>query len=106
MGRFFFTGGIMPAVDTLASFDRDLVLDEQWCVDGTHYERTARAWLENLDRRRDAILPTLEACYGAGQGALWHGRWRLFFLACAELFGFAGGREWFVVHTRLRPRER
>ncbi|MDG2307794.1 MAG: cyclopropane-fatty-acyl-phospholipid synthase [Candidatus Binatia bacterium] len=106
MGRFFFTGGIMPSVDTLPSFDHDLVTQDQWRVSGMHYADTARAWLDNLDHRRDRILPILEQCYGADQGSVWHGRWRLFFMACEELFRFRGGEEWFVSHTLLGHRTR
>lgn len=105
MGRFFFTGGIMPSVDTISWFDRDMVVADQWRVSGTHYAKTARAWLENHDRRRDAILPILQDCYGATEADAWHGRWRLFFMACEELFRFGGGEEWFVVHSLLHPRK-
>lgn len=103
MARFFFTGGIMPSVDTIAWFDRDMVVEDQWRVSGTHYAKTARAWLDNLDRRRDTILPILEDCYGAGQAETWHGRWRLFFMACEELFALDGGDEWFVSQSLLQP---
>ena len=52
-------------------------------------------------RRRDAVLPVLTGAYGAA-APLWYHRWRLFFLACAELFGYRDGSEWFVGHYRLR----
>ncbi len=70
----------------------------RWRWDGTHYERTANAWLQNLDRRRDEALPVLARTYGAGEAKLWLQRWRLFFMACAGLFGHAAGQEWWVSH--------
>jgi cyclopropane-fatty-acyl-phospholipid synthase len=75
----------------------------RWRWDGTHYERTANAWLANMDARREAVMAELERAYGA-EAELWWGRWRLFFLSCAELFGYDGGRRWWVSHYLFEPR--
>ncbi len=105
IGRNFFTGGIMPSWDLFGSFDRDMTIEQRWQVSGSHYCLTARAWRENLERRRAEVLRVLEKSYGA-QAAVWYNRWRLFFLACEELFGYQGGEEWMVGHYRFAPKTR
>jgi cyclopropane-fatty-acyl-phospholipid synthase len=104
MARHFFSGGIMPSEDLLRHRQRDLVVEQRWWVDGRHYQKTCEAWLARLDARRDEVLPVLERVYGAGAGRLWLHRWRLFFLSCAELFGWRGGEQWGVAHVRMAPR--
>lgn len=100
MARHFFTGGMMPSYRLLAGFDRDLKVEEQWAVNGTHYQRTCMDWLNNLDANLPAAQQVLAGQHGA-DAAIWVRRWRVFFLACAELFGYNGGEEWFVAHCRL-----
>jgi cyclopropane-fatty-acyl-phospholipid synthase len=102
MGRTFFTGGIMPSYDLLFNFQDDLKIEEDWLLNGMHYQRTAEQWLWNMDRRRSQILPVLAAAYGNKDADLWHRRWRIFFMACAELWGFRDGEEWIVGHYRFR----
>jgi cyclopropane-fatty-acyl-phospholipid synthase len=106
MGRHFFTGGIMPSLPLVDRFAGHMQVEERWVLDGTHYARTAEEWLDNLDARRKEVRPVLIATYGAGEARRWLSRWRIFFLACAELFGYGGGREWCVGHYRLKPTER
>lgn len=105
MGRYFFTGGLMPSFDTLLNFQRELLLEEQWWLDGSHYQRTSEHWLQNTDRQRDAILPLFRQCYGEQYAARWLQRWRMFYLACAECFGYDQGREWGVAHYRFVRRD-
>lgn len=103
MGRHSFTGGLMPSADTLLWFQRDLAIEHQWRLPGTHYARTANAWLANQDANRAAVLQVLEQAYGE-QARVWHQRWRMFWMACAELFGYRGGNEWLVAHYRFAKR--
>ncbi|MDG2524181.1 cyclopropane-fatty-acyl-phospholipid synthase [Stenotrophomonas sp. HITSZ_GD] len=104
MGRHFFTGGLMPAADTLLHFQRDLQLQQRWLLDGTHYQRTADHWLANQDAAREKVMPVLEATYGPAAARIWWQRWRMFWMACAELFGYDGGQQWLVAHYLFRPR--
>ena len=104
MGRHFFTGGLMPASDTLLWFQRDLQIERRWHVDGMHYRRTANQWLERQDKQRDAVMTLLKQVYG-NHAALWFQRWRMFWMACAELFGYGDGQEWLLAHYRFRRPE-
>jgi len=98
MSQHFFSGGMMPSDDLAARFQNKLTLLHRWRWDGTHYEKTANAWLANLDVHRADVMPILTATYGDAAAEQWFVRWRLFFMACAELFGYNRGQEWWVSH--------
>jgi cyclopropane-fatty-acyl-phospholipid synthase len=100
MGRYFFTGGLMPSADTLLWFQNDLRIERQWRLSGTHYQKTANAWLVNQDAHREEVLAVLKQAYG-DEALIWNQRWRMFWMACAELFGYRGGNEWIVGHYRF-----
>ena len=96
MGRYFFTGGMMPNYSTLpnAAEGFEVLKQDLWC--GTHYEKTSLAWLKNMDANKERIMEIFQQCYQK-DAKIWWNRWRMFFLAVAELFGFAAGREWGVI---------
>jgi cyclopropane-fatty-acyl-phospholipid synthase len=98
MSRHFFSGGMMPSDDLPLHFQQHLKLQRQWRWQGEHYEKTSNAWLQNMDDNKDSLWPLLETAYGAGQAQKWWMRWRMFFMACAELFAFNNGQEWYVSH--------
>lgn len=102
IGKYFFTGGIMPSEGLMAQFPELFSVERQWRWSGTHYERTANDWLANFDRNSVAIMDLFESVYGSS-AKTWHRRWRLFFLATAGLFGYSEGREWGVSHYLLQP---
>lgn len=102
MGRYFFTGGTMPSDDLFYHFQGDLLISNHWRVNGKNYGLTSEKWLENLDNNIDSVMPIMISTYGDKDGAIWLQRWRMFFMACAELFSFARGNEWFVSHYLLK----
>lgn len=104
MGRNFFTGGIMPSADLLEQFPEILRTTRRESWSGEHYQQTANAWLANLDARRDRVREILAQSCGPKHADRALQRWRMFFLAVSELFGFEQGTEWFVSHCLLeRP---
>ncbi len=104
MSQFFFSGGMMPSDDLPLHFQDNLKLTQRWRWDGSHYEKTANAWLQNMDENAKQITPILAATYGENNIAMWRNRWRMFYMACAELFGYNNGQEWWVTHYLFEKR--
>jgi cyclopropane-fatty-acyl-phospholipid synthase len=104
MSRYFFTGGMMPSDDLVTRFQDDLQLREHWRVNGRHYQRTAELWLQNMDRCEAQLRPLMAATYGPDQATKWWVYWRVFFLSCAELWGYRGGEEWLVSHYLMQKK--
>ena len=104
MGRHFFSGGMMPSHELMYHFDADLAIEKEWQINGQHYQKTAEAWLNNMDRHHGAIMPIFREVYGIDKADIWFQRWRIFFMACAELWGYRDGNEWQVSHYRLRKK--
>jgi cyclopropane-fatty-acyl-phospholipid synthase len=102
MARYFFTGGLMPSFDIFSYFKEDMAVEYEWAVNGKHYEKTLNAWLERMDAQRHDLIPLFKQTYGE-EWKTWWVYWRIFFMACAELFGFHHGTEWYVGHYLLKP---
>ena len=104
MSQFFFSGGMMPSDDLPLHFQDNLKLTQRWRWDGSHYEKTANAWLQNMDENAKQITPILAVTYGENNTEIWRNRWRMFYMACAELFGYNNGQEWWVTHYLFEKR--
>lgn len=102
--RRFFSGGTMPSWDYLPRYQEHMALRDRWQVDGNHYARTLRAWLENLDRHRDLVMPILRQVYGSDQARSWMANWRVFFMASEEMFALDEGRRYLVGHYSFARR--
>jgi cyclopropane-fatty-acyl-phospholipid synthase len=98
MSKYFFTGGIMPSDHLLLYFPEHVTIEKHWRVSGTHYQKTSEAWLGNMDAHKTEIMEIMKRVYGAEQAVKWWVYWRIFFMACAELWGYNNGDEWIVSH--------
>ena len=101
MSKYFFTGGIMPSADLLPTAAETLSLEKSWTINGTHYSQTLEAWLRKQDANQEEVLKIFADCYGPDEAKLWTQRWRMFYMACSELFRYSGGNEWMVMHYRF-----
>lgn len=101
MSEYFFSGGMMPSLDLAPRVATDLRLEAQWTISGEHYRKTSDAWLANMEQNRDRVMAILASTYGAKQTQLWWHRWRIFFMACSELFGYDQGKVWPIGHYRF-----
>jgi cyclopropane-fatty-acyl-phospholipid synthase len=54
-----------------------------------------------MDAQVAELKPVFKSIYGK-QADIWWQRWRIFFMACAELFGYDEGREWVIGHFRFK----
>jgi cyclopropane-fatty-acyl-phospholipid synthase len=104
MSRYFFTGGIMPSDGLLLYFNEALSIEQHWRLNGRHYSKTSEAWLRNMDRHKKEIMPLFEQTYGHQQALKWWVYWRIFFMACAELWGYNNGEEWLVSHYLFKKK--
>jgi cyclopropane-fatty-acyl-phospholipid synthase len=104
MTRYFFSGGMMPSDSLLLHYQRDLTLTDHWRWSGRHYAQTCNAWLSLADQNKADVLEQMAAAYGREQALLWRQRWRIFFMACAELFAYRNGNEWGVSHYLFERR--
>jgi cyclopropane-fatty-acyl-phospholipid synthase len=101
MSKYFFTGGMMPSPDLLPTCSTSLQLEEEWLVNGVEYSKTLEAWLQRQDQHREKLIPILTKAYGKEDAEIWFQRWRIFWMACSELFKYNQGKEWPVHHYRL-----
>jgi len=104
MAKYFFTAGIMPSDDLLLYFQVDFKIEEHWRVNGINYQKTAEAWLRNMDLNKTLIMQIFKQTYSEEEYRKWWVYWRVFFMSCAELWGYRNGEEWFVSHYLFRKR--
>ena len=105
MGKYFFSGGQMPARDLFDQFNKHLNVANKWDWNGTHYQKTLEAWLLKMDQNEEQVRVLFKQAYGAENVELWVNRWRVFYMACSELFGFNKGQEWAVTHYLLTVKD-
>ncbi len=104
MSKYFFSGGMMPSDDIFTFFQEKFSVKEHVRYNGTHYSKTSEEWLKNTDRNKDKIMNIFRNHYGTKDALKWFEYWRIFFMACSELWKFDEGKEWFVSHYLLEKK--
>ncbi len=102
MSKYFFTGGMMPGDNYLLAFQESLKIEDHWRLGGLHYAHTSEAWLRNLDRHYETLKDLFSVSMTTSESELQLARWRIFFMACAELWKYKQGEEWIVSHYLFR----
>ena len=92
----------MPSHDLFSKYDQHLKIEKDWQLSGIHYQKTLDAWLRKMEAAKPKVLEIFKETYGTDQATIWFHRWRIFFMACSKLFGFAKGTEWGVSHYVFR----
>jgi len=105
MSKYFFTGGQMPALNLFYHFQDHLKIVQKWKVSGLNYSLTSERWLDNIDKNKEEILEIFKDVYGAKEAMKWFVYWRVFFMSCAELFGYKNGEEWLVGHYLMEKKK-
>ncbi|XP_052816046.1 uncharacterized protein LOC128242772 [Mya arenaria] len=95
MAKNFFSGGTMPSVDLYLHFQNGVRIEDFWVINGSEYSKTLEAWLEKLDENKTKVMEILRKAYGEDADKQLF-NWRLFFIFCSEVFGYADGNEWIV----------
>ena len=98
MAKYFFTGGMMPNHNLFKDLKSNLEYQKSWILSGEHYERTSNAWLDKMDQNKSKILSLFERSNSSSVAKRKFHFWRLFYIACAEIFGYDNGNEWVVSH--------
>ena len=102
MTKYFFQGGIMPSKDIFQYFESELEIINQWDINGNHYSKTCKAWLNNHYKNKKKILDIFKKHYD--EPKIWFNRWRIFFLSCDAFFALNNGNEYFITHYLLKKR--
>lgn len=96
--------GNTPSDDLLLYCTKDFGVVDHWLLNGSHYAKSATAWLNNLDVswKKGSLKPILAFSYGNGKEKEWYTHWRKHFLATSEQWCLAGGEEFVTSHYLLQ----
>jgi len=92
----------MPSHDIFSHFS-EFEVKKTWKVNGTQYTRTLDEWLKIHDESKAKIMSIFQNHYQ--DPSIHFYRWRLFYIACSEFFSINNGKEWFVSHYLLSPKQ-
>eukprot|EP00871_Galdieria_phlegrea_P001387 jgi/Galph1/2249/GphlegSOOS_G966.1 len=84
-------------MENIFIYKESLQVVKQWVMNGKHYAQTSECWLYHMDKNQTEIMKVFYQIYGK-DACHWFQYWRIFWMACAELFGYDNGNEWFVTH--------